>query len=313
MTAKAQKLKSIAEWDALARRYPLGSRGDLVRQLALTVVSNVVVAHLLITRQMLPFHLVVLVALEALLLSVIAFVQHRFVPRSAIMESPEKQSIGQRIFTLGFGLFWLFAVYGLVLSFLAPSGDAVRDFVRDPLAGLIAARLHWPLAITAGSAVWDAVRDHLHWQQEQAPHGGYFVSTPGFNAIARWLTLFLGGIPYLMPLAIVVFGLSKLIQRLGKKAAAANQTNVKWALLVAPLLGLALFGTMSTLLRAGLAGWAIGYTVAKIASEVLIVFMPWIATQAKAEESAALSRTTSPNPGANVEAAPAKPRKRRRS
>ncbi len=288
MTTKTQKLKSIAEWDALIRRYPLGSRGDLVRQLALTVLSNLVVARLLITGQMLPFHLVLLVALEALLLSSIAYAQHRFVPRTAIMESPEKQSVGQRIFTLGFGLFWLAGVYGMVLSFLAPSGDAVRTFLDDPLAGIVAARLHWPLAITAGSALFDAVRDHLHWREVQEPHGGFFVSTPGFSAVARWLTLFLGGIPFLMPLAILAFGLSVLIKRLEKKVSLATPDNAKWAVLVVPLLGFAIFGTMGTLLRAGLAGWVIGYTVAKIASEIFIVCLPLIATKAKTEESAAL-------------------------
>lgn len=289
MTTKTQKLKSIAEWDALIRRYPLGSRGDLVRQLALTVISNLIVARLLITGQMLPFHLVLLVALEALLLSAVAYAQHRFVPRTAIMESPEKQSVGQRIFTLGFGLVWLAGVYGMVLSFLAPSGT----FLDDPLAGIVAARLHWPLAITAGSALLDAVRDHLHWREVQEPQGGFFVSTPGFSAVARWLTLFLGGIPFLMPLAILAFGLSVLIKRLEKKVSTPD--NAKWAVLVVPILGFAIFGTMGTLLRAGLAGWVIGYTVAKIASEIFIVCLPLIATKAKAEESAALVRPTSPN------------------
>jgi hypothetical protein len=138
---KNPKAASIAEWDALLARYPLGSPWEMARQFLSVAGSNAVVLYLLVTGRMRPFHLVVLVAIEALLLSAIAWIQSRLVPRSALMES-KPQPLRARLGTLAFG--------------------------------------------ASGSA----------------------SSTPSSNSAARWLTLFLGGIPFFVPLAFGVWTIS---------------------------------------------------------------------------------------------------------
>jgi hypothetical protein len=224
-----------------------------------------------------------LVAVEAVLLSVVAFVQSRSVPREAI--TPSGQTVGQRLGALAFGLFWLAMVYSLVFAGFLRAEGALWGFVRQPLETIRQGGLLWPLTITLIAAFRDSLQDARYFRD----HGGKFMSTPGLNAVARWLTLFLGGIPFLIPLAAVGWVISKIIERLNRRLLQGTvPTDVRWALLVIPLLVLGMFSVMGSLISAGLSGWAVGYCAAKFVSELLILCMPVIAVKAKAEEKAAL-------------------------
>src|SRR6185295_5735172 len=103
MATQAEKRRSIAEWDALVKRYPLGSRWDFWRQLAFAALSNAVTVYFLVTHRMQPIHLVYLVALEALLLTAIAWIQTIGVPQEARFDQ-QAQPLGARLGTLAFGL-----------------------------------------------------------------------------------------------------------------------------------------------------------------------------------------------------------------
>ncbi len=276
---KQEKLASIAEWDAIIGRYPPGGRAALAQQIAFMLGGNAFVVYLLATHKMQPIHLVLLVAIEAVLLSAVAFGQSRLVPLAARGES--NQSAGQRIGVLAFGLFWLACVYGFVFFGFLHAEGAIRGFVDRPLETIRQAGLLWPLGITLAAALRDSTQDAAYFRE----HGGLFMSTPGLNAIGRWLTLFLGGIPYFIPLAAVAWGIGKGAERLSRRTA---PTDVRAALIVVPFLCLGVFGVMGSLLAAGLSGWAIGYCAAKFVSELLILCMPVIAVKAKAEETAAL-------------------------
>ena len=281
--SKKEKLASIAEWDAISGRYPPGSRFSLVQQIVLMLASNAFIVYQLVTHKMQPLHLVLLVAVEAVLLSVVAFVQSRTVPPEA--RTPSGQPVGQRISALAFGLFWLAAVYSFVFVGLLGAGGALWGLVRQPWETIRQGGLLWPLTITLIAAFRDSIGDASYFREK----GGIFLSTPGLNALARWLTLFLGGIPFFIPLAAVGWVLSKVIERLNRRMMRGTvPTDVRWALLVIPLLFLGMFGVMGSLISAGLSGWAIGYCAAKFASELLILCMPVIAVKAKAEETAAL-------------------------
>ncbi len=281
--SKKEKLASIAEWDAIIGRYPPGNRASLVQQIVLMLASNAFIVYQLVTHRMQPLHLVLLVAVEAVLLSVVAFVQSRTVPPEA--KTPSEQTVGQRLGTLAFGLFWLAAVYSLVFVGLLGAGGALWGLVRQPLETIRQGGLLWPLTITVIAAFRDSVKDARYFRE----HGGKFMSTPGLNAIARWLTLFLGGIPFFIPLAAVGWVISKIIERLNRRMIKGTvPTDVRWAILVIPLLFLGMFSVMGSLLSAGLSGWAIGYCAAKFVSELLILCMPVIATKAKAQGTAAL-------------------------
>lgn len=285
---KKEKLRSIAEWDAILGRYPPGNRLSLVRQIAMMLASNAFTVYLLITHRMQPVHLVLLVAIEAVLLSLVSIGQSSFVPAEAKPKSD--QTPIQRIYTLAFGLFWLTVVYSLVFAGLFHMDLPFGTLIRNPLETLGRAGMYWPLGITLASAIADSWKDAVYFRER----GGIFMSTPGLNAIARWLTLFLGGIPYLIPLAAVAWAISQGVKRLEKRMIRQSiPTDARLALLVVPLLGLGVFGVMGSLISAGLSGWAIGYCSAKFASELLILCLPVIAVKAKAEETAALAQPES--------------------
>jgi hypothetical protein len=283
MSKRKAKAASIAEWDALLARYPLASPWEMGRQLVSVVGGNAVVLYLLVSGRMRPFQLVALVAIEALLLTAIAWIQARMVPRSALMDPP--RPLRARLGTLAFGAVWLGFVYAIILGAMLGAGGEVLEAARHPLATLRQDALLWPLTLTATFAVADAVRDWMHWRSV----GGFFLSTPGFNSVARWLTLFLGGIPFFVPLAFGVFTLATLADRWGKRkrggAVAANSAP-RFAPLLAPALVVVVFGVMGWLLEAGVSGWAVGYCSAKLASESFLVFLPLIASKARAEEAA---------------------------
>jgi hypothetical protein len=162
----------------------------------------------------------------------------------------------------------------------------MRAAAHDPIAALRASALRWPLAISLFGAVTDAIADWRFWRGR----GGYFLSTPGFSAVARWLTLFLGGIPFFVPLAIGGWLVSLVAKKIERRVfRPGNGGNFSSApLMLVPLLVIGVFLLIGRLVVAGVAGWAIGYCAAKIASEALIVGMPLIATKASAEEQAAL-------------------------
>lgn len=277
--SRKEKLASIAEWDALARRYPAGSRKALIQPIVLMLASNAFTVYLLVTHRMQPVHLVLLVAIEAVLLSVVSIVQSAFVPAEAKIKSG--QNAIQRVFTLAFGLFWLAVVYSLVFAGLLRMDLPFGKLLRNPWETLEQAGMLWPLGITLLAALVDSVKDAAYFRRE----GGIFLSTPGLNAIPRWLTLFLGGIPFFVPLAAFAFGISKVAERLNKRPDLASVTGLA---LVIPVLTLGMFGLIRGLLSAGISGWAIGYCSAKVASELLILCLPVIAVKAKAEEIAAL-------------------------
>ncbi|MEP7009705.1 MAG: hypothetical protein ABJC13_05220 [Acidobacteriota bacterium] len=281
--SKKEKLASIAEWDAIIGRYPPGNRASLVQQVVLMLASNAFIVYQLVTHRMQPLHLVLLVAIEAVLLSVVAFVQSRTVPPEA--QTLSGQTARQRVGALAFGLFWLAMVYSLVFAGFLRAEGALWGLVRQPLETIRQGGLLWPLTITLIAAFRDSIQDASYFRD----HRGKFLSTPGLNAVARWLTLFLGGIPFLIPLAAVGWVISKIIERLNRRMMKGTvPTDVRWALLVIPLLFLGMFSVMGSLISAGLSGWAICYCAAKFVSELLILCMPVIATKAKAEETAAL-------------------------
>lgn len=282
-SAEARR-QSLREWEMLMRRYPLASPWGLAWQGLTTLSGNIVVAWLVATQRMTPFELVLLVAIEALLLVGIAWLQSRFVPKEAIQRSPH--GLGERLGTLAFGLFWLAAVYGLVLGAFVPQWTEVQRLLADPLAFLLSSNLKWPLLITLAGAAVDSMQDHAHFGR----HGGIFFSTPGMQGAARWLTLFLGGIPFFMPLVAVVGVLyalgTKVAEWLKQRGGGNREAAVMTAMV--PVLSIAFFSTFGWLVRSDVSGWAVGYATAKFAAEIFIVCLPLIAKKAHAEESAKL-------------------------
>jgi hypothetical protein len=292
--SKRKKLASIAYWDALRLRYPVGSYWELVRQGGGVLAANVLAARALVRGEMRPWELVVLVGFEAIAYSLVAWIQVLTVPKASRPEAEEKKpTLGARIGTLGFGLFWLTCVYGLVFGFLLRDLAPFLAAAREPLAYLSHSAIRWPLAVAVGGLIVDAIADRQFWLR----HGGTFVSTPAFTAMARWLTLFLGGIPFFVPFAAGGFGIAqfaKWIERRsisggpGAAGAGGRRGGMPKAVLVLPVLAIGLMMLVGWLLKAGELGWTIGYCSAKFVSEMLILGVPLMAEKAAREEKAAL-------------------------
>lgn len=279
-----RKLRSLAFWEALQARYPLGSRWELVRPACSVILANFLTARALLRGEMRPWELALLVALEAAAFSAIAWVQTLTVPKEARPDADDaKTPLGQRLGTLVFGLFWIVAVYGIIFGFYLREMPDWRALAAAPFAFLAGSAIRWPLAVSIGGALLDAVADRQFWKHR----GGIFISTPGFTGLARWLTLILGGIPFFVPFAVgagLIAAVAKALERRFK----TTPTTV-WPLLAFPVLGLALFWGMGWLIRAGAVGWTIGYVAAKLGAELLVLGVPLLAEHAGREERAALA------------------------
>jgi hypothetical protein len=284
-TARGRKLASIAHWDALRRRYPVGSHWELLRQGSGVLAANLLVARGLVRGELRPWELVVLVALEAIAFSLVSWMQLLFVPKEARPEAEEKRpALVARLGTLAFGLFWLLCVYGLVFGFFLRDLSPFLAALREPLDYFRGSAIRWPLAVALASLALDALADRQHWRQ----HGGTFVSTPAFTAMARWLTLILGGIPFFVPFAAGGVGVAQLAKWMARRYGAPRGGKLPAAILVLPVLAIGLMMLVGWLMQAGALGWTIGYVSAKFLSEMLILAVPLIAERASREERAAL-------------------------
>jgi hypothetical protein len=284
--SKRKKLASIAYWDTLRKRYPVGSHWELVRQAGGVLAANVLAAKALMRGEMRPWELVVLVGFEAIAYSLVAWIQVLTVPPEARPDADEKKTpLGARLGTLLFGFFWLACVYGLVFGFFLRDLDPFLAAVREPLAYLRHSAIRWPLAVAVGGLLLDAVADRQFWKQ----HGGTFVSTPAFTAMARWLTLFLGGIPFFVPFAAGGFGIAQFAKWIEKRyGKGATGGKMPKAVLVMPVLAIGLMMLVGWLMQAGELGWTIGYCSAKFVSEMLILGVPLMAEKAAREEKVAV-------------------------
>ncbi len=273
-TDPQQSERELAEWKALTSRYPLAHPAALAMPLLSALAANGTLCWLVSIRALSPFELVLLVAIESILYLLIAWLQHLPVPKSAHLKH-QSVSWGARLGMSLFALIWLGGVYGMVLLvWLGQLGEA-KALIADPIGFLGRSNIWIPLAIAVAGASVDAALDWRHWRR----HGGAFVSTPAMTGAARWLTLFLGGFPFLMPMFLILIAINKLMEFVQKHTGKDNL----WVMLLIPVMMFSVFGTMGWLLSAGVSGFAIGYVVAKLASECLIVFTPWIGKIAQKE------------------------------
>ena len=283
----ALRAQRLDDWDQMLRRYPLASRCGLALQIGGTLAGNGLVVLLVASGRMTPFELVLLVAIEALLLIGIAWLQKKSVPPEAL--DPDPTTPKDRLQTLGFLLFWLAGVYSFVLFGMVPSADEMLAALRDPLAFLAGSTLKWPLLVTLATAAVDALQDQMHFRR----HGGKFLSTPGFQGAARLLTLVLGGIPFAVPFFAAVIGIKLGVEKAHARWAGRDRTGNRHAIVatglalaVLPLawLGMHAVGYIERALASGVAWWALCYGAAKFASELFIVCLPLIASKARDEE-----------------------------
>jgi hypothetical protein len=267
--AMADASETLTRADALQylRRFPAQGWAGIATGFAWVFAGNAIVLHLLVEGRLRAPHLIALVMAETLLLITIGWLQHRFVPRRDWSEQPKP--LRERLFLFGFVLVWLAGAYGITLVMIDGYGDFLA--LLHSRNAWLEAGLQWPLLATLVFALVHAFGDHAHYRR----HGGPFMSTVAHDAIARYLTLLLGGIPFAMPFFAIVIGGFKALEFVLRRARIApgqSALGVLGMIVVAH----AGFALVSLLIASGVAGWAIGYVLAKLIAELMVAAIPLV-------------------------------------
>jgi hypothetical protein len=257
------------------RRFPPQGIAATALNVVMVLIGNALVFWLLLSGELRPAHLIVLVMIETLLLLAISWLVQRAVPRVDWLEQPKPWR--ETLPILAFVLVWLGGAYAFTLAIIGGFPDFVA-LVSSPQTW-IDTRLYIPLLYTLALALLHALGDLRHYHQK----GGPFISDVSHDAMARYLTLVLGGIPFAMPFFAAAIGGFKGIEYVLHKARVDPAHSLfAGAAMLAVAAGS--FGLIELLMTSGVHGWAIGFVFAKLIAEVLIVFMPLIMARVAAEE-----------------------------
>lgn len=260
---------SLTRADALAylRRFPAQGRAAIALNLALVVAGNAVVLWFLVDGRMHAAHLIALLMAETILLGFIAWIEQRLVPRRDWAEQPKPWR--EKAPVIVFVLVWIGMAYAISLAAIEGYGDflpLLRSWRAWREAGL-----QWPLFATLTMAFAHAQGD-LRWYRR---FGGPFQSSVGYDMAARYLTLVLGAIPFAMPFFVVTIGGFKSVEYIARKARVAPQQSI---IAGAAMLGVMYgsFALISLLIDSGVAGWAIGFVLAKLIAEIFVACIPLV-------------------------------------
>lgn len=249
------------------RRFPAQGRMTVAFNLLMVLAGNAVVLWLLLSGQLRAAHLIALVMAETLLLIAVSRALQCAVPRKDWLEQPRPWR--QNLPMIGFVLVWLGGAYAMTLVIIGGYRDFL-ELVRSTDAW-ISSRLYLPLAYTMALALVHALGDWHHYRRR----GGPFISEVSHDAMARYMTLILGGIPFAMPFFAAAIGGFKGIEYVASKARVAPQQSVLAGAAMLLVAG-ASFGLIQLLISNGVHGWAIGFVFAKLIAEVLIVCIPLV-------------------------------------
>lgn len=260
---------TLTREDALVylRRFPSQGVAAVAVNVALVLAGNAVVLWLLVSGRLRAGHLIALVMAETVLLVAIAWIQQRLVPKSDWLEKPKRWR--EKGPLLAFVFVWISFAYGMTLVVI----QGYRDFLdllisRD---AWIQAGLQWPLLYTLVLALVHAVGDLHHYRSR----GGPFLSTVSHDAMARYLTLLLGGIPFAMPFFAVAIGGFKGVEYVSRQARVSPEKSLLAGGAMLLVAG-ASFALVSLLISSGVAGWAIGFVFAKLIAEILVACIPLV-------------------------------------
>jgi hypothetical protein len=266
---RTQGKDGLTREDALVylKRFPAQGITEVVINVVLVLIGNAVVLWLLLHGRLRAAHLIVLVMSETILLVAVAWVLQRLVPRRDWLEQakPWREKIG----IFAFMTVWLGGAYGITLAIVQGYGD-VFALLHSPQAW-VRAGLHWPLLYTFGFALVHGVGDMSYYKR----HGGPFQSSVAHDAMARYLTLVLGAIPFAMPFFAATIGGFKGVEYVARKAKADPTKSIfAGAAMMAVFYGS--FGLIELLMNGGVNGWAIGFVFAKLLAEVMVACIPLV-------------------------------------
>lgn len=265
MTASSSKL---TREDALVylRRFPAQGVASVALNIATVLAGNAIVFYLLHSGQLRAAHLIALVVVETLVLIAISAFMQRRVPQRDWLEPPKLWRENAPL--IAFVLIWLGGAYGITLAILHGYPDLLA---LARWQTWVDSGLYLPLLYTVAFALVHASSDWLHYRR----HGGPFQSSVSQDAMGRYLTLLLGGIPFAMPFFAFVIGGFKGIQYVTRSArvAPAQSMLASAAMIGVAYAGLALVGL---LIANQVTGWAIGFVLAKVIAETMVACIPLV-------------------------------------
>lgn len=267
--------ETLTRADALnyLKRFPSQGRLAVAANVALVLAGNSLVLWLLLSGRFRAAHLIALVMVEAVLLVTVAWIQHRLIPKRDWLEQPKPWR--ERLGVLLFLAVWLGGAYGITLLLIGGYGDVLALRSRETW---INAGLHWPLAATLAFALFHAFSDSAHYRR----HGGPFHSSVSHDAMARFLTLILGGIPFAMPFFAVAIGGFKGVEFVARKARVSPEQSIGAGIAILAV-AMGSFWIVTLLIESEVTGWAIGFVFAKLISEVLIACIPLVMAKVASE------------------------------
>jgi hypothetical protein len=260
---------TLTREDALVylRRFPAQGAVAAAINISLVLASNSVVLWLLVSGRLRAAHLIALVMLETVLLIAVAWILQRLVPIADWLEKPKPWR--EKAPLIAFVLIWIGFAYALTLAILQGYGDFVALF--SDRQAWVASGLHWSLLATTALALLHASGDLIHYRRA----GGPFLSHVSHDAMARYLTLLLGGIPFAMPFFFFVIGGFKGVEYVLRRARVAPAQSLL-AGVAMMIVAAASFVLVSLLISSGASGWAIGFVFAKLIAEIAIAAIPLV-------------------------------------
>jgi hypothetical protein len=271
--ARKRRRDPRAELDAFIARFPQPSPVALALSLAAVVLGNAYLLWRVWRGELGMSGIVVLVLAEGVLLSLLAFAQHRFVPPAQRLAREcdhfglPQRAIGWIAFVIGVG-----GAYAVWAAFLGETAQ-LRAFASS-LHPWRAAGLHIALGATAFFALAGLVADHRHYRRAGPP----FVSSVDLEATARRITFGYGALVLAIPLVgsvmLALHGIPRLLRGRDSKA---------WQLVGGLSVIAVFFGAFHALAFAvdsGRTGWASVYLAGKAIVESLFVLLPVLARRA---------------------------------
>jgi hypothetical protein len=272
-TRSSESKLSKADAEAWLRQFPYRGHAALGLHALLVLGANGFVFWLLHSGRLSGAGLILLVALETVLLLALTRLMALPVPLRDWFEAPKPMR--EVLPVLAFLVVWCAGAYGITLLMISGWPDFLAYF-RDPRQWLRSG-LAYALAITVVLALVAGTGDYLRYRRLGAP----YMSSLSLDAMARMLTLVLGGIPFAMPFFVVTIGGFKAVEWLAARARTDPRTSILGGLgmLAVAVLG---FAAVSALIGAGTSGWAIGFVLAKLLAELMVVAIPLVMREAAA-------------------------------
>jgi hypothetical protein len=258
------------------RRFPPQGIAATALNITTVLIGNALVFWLLLIGELRAAHLIALVMIETVLLIAISWLLQRAVPRADWLEQPKPWR--EKLPVIAFVLVWLAGAYGFTLAVIKGYPDFLA--LVGSAQTWIDTRLYIPVLYTLALALIHAVGDLRHYRL----NGGPFISDVSHDAMARYLTLVLGGIPFAMPFFAAAIGGFKGIEYvLGKMRVDPRRSLLAGGAMV--VVAVASFSVIERLITSGVHGWAIGFVFAKLIAEVLVVCMPLIMAKVAEQEA----------------------------